>query len=247
MADNIRFIKSRQNLRHVAAGMRCRERRGRGLRRVVGLQLALLAAILGVAFSATSRADSADRAASSLSGLEAKMQYCQDCHGPSGRGYRGYYPIPRLAGQQIAYIENQLQAFVERRRPNAIMANVAHVMSPAMITALARHFHSLNPPPLGGAPNGLVAEGRKIFEGGVPEANVAACAACHGPEATGKDQIPRLAGQLYPYLVKELTNWSKERGQIPSHPDTSFIMAPVAHSLTKSQLEAVAAYLSYLK
>ena len=110
-----------------------------------------------------------------------------------------------------------------------------------------RDFQSLNPPPLGGAPKQLVAEGRKIFEGGVPDANVAACAACHGPEATGRDQIPRLAGQLYPYLVKELTNWGKERGQIPAHPDTSFIMAPVAHSLTRSEVEAVAAYLSYLK
>ena len=188
-----------------------------------------------------------DRPAVARGGFEAKLQYCQDCHGPSGQGYRGFYPIPRLAGQQTDYIENQLRAFVERRRPNSIMANVAHVLSPAMINALATHFRSLNPPPLGGAPKQLVAEGRKIFEGGVPDANVAACAACHGPDATGRDQIPRLAGQLYPYLVKELTNWGKERGQLPAHPDTSFIMAPVAHSLTRSEVEAVAAYLSYLK
>ena len=92
-----------------------------------------------------------------------------------------------------------------------------------------------------------MAEGRKIFEGGIPDANVAACAACHGPEATGRDQIPRLAGQLYPYLIKALTNWGKERGQLPANPDTSFIMAPVAHSLTRSEVEAVAAYLSSLK
>ncbi len=214
--------------------------------RTGGLQLALPTAILALVFLATGHADSTGNSAS-ISGFEAKLQYCQDCHGPSGQGYRGFFPIPRLAGQQSEYLENQLRAFVERRRPNAIMSNVAHVLSPAMITALATHFRSLNPPPFGGAPRGLVAEGRKIFEGGVPDANVAACAACHGPDATGKDQIPRLAGQLYPYLVKELTNWGKERGQIPAHPDTSFIMAPVAHSLTKSEVEAVAAYLSYLK
>jgi cytochrome c553 len=92
-----------------------------------------------------------------------------------------------------------------------------------------------------------VARGEQIFQNGVPEANVAACAACHGPDATGSEQIPRLAGQLYPYVVKVLENWSKERGQNPANPDTSTIMKPVAHSLTKPQIEAVAAYVNSLK
>ncbi len=201
-------------------------------------------AILTIVFSATSRADAA---ASSNSAVVAKLAYCQDCHGQSGQGYRGFFPIPRLAGQQIEYLENQLRAFVERRRPNPIMSNVAHVLSPDMITALATKFRDFNPKPLGGGPKDLVAKGERIFQDGVPDANVAACAACHGPKALGYEQIPRLAGQLYPYIIKELTNWSKERGQDPAKPDTSFIMAPIAHSLTRSQVDAVAAYLSDLK
>jgi hypothetical protein len=44
-----------------------------------------------------------------------------------------------------------------------------------------------------------------------------------------------------------LTNWSSERGQVPGKPDVSVIMAPVAHSLTKPEIEAVAAYVSYLR
>jgi len=219
-----------------AAGSRKRVRR---MVNRVGLQAVLPAAMLVLVVSASGRAESG--------GLEAKIQYCQDCHGPSGQGYRGFYPIPRLAGQQTEYFENQLRAFVERRRPNNVMANVAHVLSPSMISALAADFRSFNPPPLGGAPRRQVAEGRRIFEDGLPGANVAACAACHGPDAMGKGQVPRLASQLYPYLVKVLTNWGKERGQLPAHPDTSFIMAPVAHSLTRAEIEAVAAYLSYLK
>ena len=207
------------------------------------LQLVSLA-LLTIAFAATNRTDAA---AVSNSAVEAKLAYCQDCHGPLGRGYRGFFPIPRLAGQQIEYLDNQLRAFVERRRPNPIMSNVAHVLSPDMITALATKFRDFNPKPLGGGPKELVAKGKRIFQDGVPEANVAACAACHGPKALGYEQIPRLAGQLYPYIIKELTNWSKERGQNPAHPDTSFIMAPVAHSLTRSQVDAVAAYLSDLK
>ncbi len=127
------------------------------------------------------------------------------------------------------------------------MFNVAHSLSPAMISALTTKFRDLKPKPLGGAPKELIVAGKKIFEDGIPDANIAACAACHGPDATGSGQIPRLAGQLYPYVINELMNWGKERGQNPAKPDTSAIMSPVAHSLAKPQIEAVAAYVSSLK
>jgi cytochrome c553 len=177
----------------------------------------------------------------------AKLSYCKDCHGVSAQGYRGYMPIPRLAGQQPQYIENQLRAFVEHRRTNNVMFNVAHALSPTMIRELATNFASLNPPPLGGGPRNLVATGRRIFEDGMPDANIAACAACHGPDATGHGEIPRLAGQVYDYLLAKLVNWDKERGQIRSRPDTSAIMSPVAHSLSRPQMEAVAAFVSTLR
>ena len=57
------------------------------------------------------------------------------------------------AGRAAARIsENQLQAFIERRRTNPVMFNVAHVLTPPMLTALSTHFEDLNPKPLGGAP-----------------------------------------------------------------------------------------------
>jgi len=213
--------------------------------KLVGLQSALQMAILAAVFAAAGRADVT--AAVLKRDIDAKIGYCEDCHGPSAQGFRGFFPIPRLAGQQPEYIENQLRAFVEHRRTNNIMFNVAHSLTPAMISALTTKFQDLNPKPLGGAPRELVAAGKKIFEDGIPDANIAACAACHGPDATGTGQIPRLAGQLYPYVIKELVNWGKERGQNPAKPDTSAIMSPVAHSLAKPQIEAVAAYVSSLK
>ena len=203
----------------------------------VDLKMVLQAAILVATLTGTAHAED----------VEGKLSYCKDCHGVSAQGYRGYFPIPRLAGQQPEYLENQLRAFIEHRRTNNIMFNVAHALNPAMVSALAAHFRSLNPPPIDGAPTRLAAEGRKIFQDGVPDSNIAACAACHGPDATGKGEIPRLAGQLYPYMIKELVNWRHERGQNPARPDTSAIMSPVAHSLNKSQIEAVAAYVSNLK
>jgi cytochrome c553 len=165
----------------------------------------------------------------------------------SGQGFHGSTPIPRLAGQQTEYLENQLRAFIERRRDNKYMYNVAHVLNPAMQTALAKHFHDLNPKPLGGAPKEIVATGKKIYEEGFPDAQVPPCASCHGPEAKGDGEFPRLAGQLHDYIFNKLVNWSSERGQDPKHPDSSAIMQPIAHNLTKSQIAAVAAYLNHLE
>ena len=197
-----------------------------------------------MAFCASGHAQ--ERPASAKGAFEAKLEYCKTCHGLSGQGYLGYFPIPRLAGQQPDYIEAQLRAFIERRRSNPIMFNVAHVLSPTMISSLANHFHHLNPPPFGGAPRGAVATGKRIYEEGLPESNVPACSACHAPGGHGQNEIPRLAGQLYPYMVGQLTGWGKERGQ-GTAVDTSAIMAPTAHNLTRSQIEAVAAYVSNLQ
>jgi cytochrome c553 len=96
--------------------------------------------------------------------------------GLSGQGFRGSFPMPRLAGQQPEYLQNQLQAFIDRRRTNPMMFNVAHVLTPSMLTPLAEHFRDLNPKPLGGAPKEIVAEGKKIYDEGIPKAEVPPCA-----------------------------------------------------------------------
>jgi cytochrome c553 len=199
------------------------------------LRTAISALMLSSALAAECHADE----------FQAKLVYCKTCHGLSGQGYRGYFPMPRLAGQQPQYLENQLRAFIERRRTNPIMANVAHALSPSMVSALAEHFRALDPRPIGGAPRQGLATGKRIFDDGIPEANVPACSACHGADGKGQNEIPRLAGQLYEYTVGQLSGWSKVRGQ-GSAVDTSAIMAPTAHNLTRSQIEAVAAYVSGL-
>lgn len=201
------------------------------------LRTAILAAALLAGLAIAGRADE----------LQAKLTYCKTCHGLSGQGYHGYYSMPRLAGQQPQYIENQLRAFIEHRRKNLIMANVAHALSPSMLSALAHHFRGLNPPPLDGGSRGDIATGKRIYEEGDPDSNVPACSACHGQDARGQDQIPRLAGQLPDYFYSKLMNWTAERGQNTSMPDSSAVMGPTSHNLTKSQISAVAAYVSGLR
>ena len=214
-----------------------------GIRIALALQTSILLSVIAIA----GRADAADSTAVSAQDLQAKLNYCKTCHGLSGEGFRGANLMPRLAGQQTAYIENQLKAFIERRRTNPIMYNVAHVLTPEMLTAVAAHFKDLNPKPLAGAPKERVAEGKKIYDEGIPASEVPPCASCHGPEAKGDGQFPRLAGQLHDYILKKLLNWTKERGQDPANPDTSAIMQPIAHSLSEAQISAVAAYLNNLE
>ena len=210
------------------------------------LRTGLLALILTAGCSAIGRGDESVVAVRASGGIEAKVLYCKTCHGLQAQGYRGYFPMPRLAGQQPQYIENQLRAFIERRRTNPVMANVAHVLTPATVSALAANFKNLNPPPIGGAPRRSSAEGKEIFQNGLPQDNVPACAACHGADAKGQNEIPRLAGQLYEYTVGQLSGWSRVRG-LGTAVDTSAIMAPTAHNLTHAQIEAVAAYVSTLR
>jgi cytochrome c553 len=178
--------------------------------------------------------------------LKAKTDYCKTCHGVSGQGFRGSFPMPRLAGQQPEYLKNQLQAFIDRRRTNPVMFNVAHVLNPPMLEGLSTYFKNLDPKPLGGAPKELMAEGKTIYEEGIPSAEVPPCTSCHGPDAKGADAFPRLAGQLNDYVYRKLTNWDKERGQDKAKPDNSAIMQPIAHNLKDAQIKAVAAYLSSL-
>lgn len=213
----------------------------------MNLRSVLLTAAFASAFSVAARAEEKAAPAVSAQELKAKTDYCKTCHGVSAQGFRGAFPMPRLAGQQPEYLKNQLSAFIERRRTNPVMFNVAHVLSPPLQTALTTYFKDLNPKPLGGAPKELEAAGKKIYEEGVPSADVPPCASCHGSDAKGADAFPRLAGQLNDYILRKLTNWDKERGQDKANPDTSAIMQPIAHQLTEAQVRAVAAYVSNLE
>jgi len=213
----------------------------------MGLQLVprvAAAAIVALLVSALAHAEDNMRVSSQE--LKAKTDYCKTCHGLQGQGYRGSLPMPRLAGQKPEYSENQLKAFIEHRR-NAAAFSHAHELSPAMLTAVTTEFEKLNPKPLGGAPTDQIEAGKKIYDEGVPDQNIQACASCHGPEAKGDGQAARLAGQLYDYVTDELTNWDKGRGQNTANPEASAIMQTIAQDLTPAQIAAVAAYVSTLE
>jgi len=182
--------------------------------------------------------------------LEDKIAYCKSCHGARGQGFLGYYTVPRLAGQQVQYIKNVFKALEGHTRDNPtakkFMVPAEGSIKPDMQAALAKYLNGLDAPPAGDGPRDLVAEGKKIYEQGVPDANVPACAACHGADAKGTEATPRLAGQHYSYLAAQLMGWKKGyRSQDPVSQGAPNTMQPIAADLTKEQIAAVAAYLSF--
>lgn len=214
------------------------------------MQLALLVAIPVTLFATVDvgRAGDVSERNFPAYGAEAKIQYCTDCHGSSGRGYVGFFTMPRLAGQSSDYLIRQLQAFVEQRRGNTLPMRMGrvHSLHPSMRRVVAAHFSRLNPSPFGRAPRELVAAGKRIYDEGIPAANIPACSACHGPDGKGDGAaIPRLAGQLYGYTLKTLVNWNRERD--PGSGDPGNVMRTVTQNMSRSQNAAVAAYLSYQK
>ena len=66
---------------------------------------------------------------------------CQDCHGANGRGVADF---PALAGQNAAYLERQLQGFVDGARPLGVtMHGIARGLTADERRALAVYAQSL--------------------------------------------------------------------------------------------------------
>ena len=94
------------------------------------------------------------------------------------------------------------------------------------------------------APDGdpeLAPAGRTIFEEGIPESNIVACGACHGPNAEGVGEIPRLGGLSYFYLKRRLKQWGEGYHAAARPP-----MPRIAGKLGPNEIEALASYLSFI-
>jgi cytochrome c553 len=184
-------------------------------------------------------------AASALAGHAESpaIRNCTWCHGGSAQGYT---PAPQLAGQRASYIEQQLVSFADHTRDSPFskqyMWGAAGYLGRHSAHDLAVYFSRL---PSRAADDGdweLVPKGEAIYQRGMPEANIAACVACHGPNAEGVGAIPRLGGLAYTYLKRRLEQWGQGyHGALP------LPMPHIATQLSRDQIEALASYLSFVK
>jgi cytochrome c553 len=190
----------------------------------------------GIARSAEATADTVTDAQKSA--LRKTVETCGGCHGVNGRSVSPTFP--NLAAQQAAYIELQLKAFKDQSRADpdaqAYMWGMASQLSDATISALAGYFAAQPAASSRGGNSASIAQGKHLFEEGVPARQIPPCATCHGAHGEGMATFPRLAGQHAPYLLKQLL-------VIQSVLRTAPVMHGVIKDLTKDQMQAVVAYL----
>ena len=166
-------------------------------------------------------------------------ELCGLCHDlPAGDEH-----APRIAGQQRVYIEAQLNAFrrVSRAEPEAsdCMWGLSSALSDGLVAALAAYFSTQPPRPgITGDPDQIQA-GRELFRRSGRGNAVPACTQCHGENAAGSDAAPRLAGQLAPYLVRQMQVIRLKFRNSPN-------MHGVVQDLSDADMRSLAIYLQSL-
>ncbi|BAK78472.1 cytochrome c, class I [Pseudogulbenkiania sp. NH8B] len=171
-------------------------------------------------------------------------QWCANCHRADGNSVSPLFP--RLAGQQPAYLEQQLRAFRANNRSDQsahdYMWGVAGTLDDATISGLAAYFAAQKPQP-DHAPvdRTLLSAGNELYHNGRPASGTTACAACHGAKAEGTEVAPRLANQHAAYIVKQLHVF--ETSQRPA----ATAMQSIIKTLSENDMQALGAYVQTLQ
>ncbi|HST75250.1 MAG TPA: c-type cytochrome [Acetobacteraceae bacterium] len=170
---------------------------------------------------------------------------CRSCHGDKGIG-DGSGAFPRLTGQLGFYLYKQLKDFAAGTRPSPVMSPIAAALSDREMQDVAAYYSSVQGPffPLPILDAKLAQRGGMISAAGIPERNVPACIACHGPAASGmQPSFPYLAGQYAPYLEYQLDQFRLNRRQ--NSPLN--VMNDIAARMTEDDMRAVSEYLAAVR
>jgi cytochrome c553 len=163
---------------------------------------------------------------------------CAACHRPDGSGADDG-TVPAIAAQPFRVVAKELVDFRYDKRWDERMQHFSdrhHLNGPQDVVDVAAYVSRLPPTPaLGWGPGVLVEQGRRVY--------ARSCAACHGPAADGSDasMSPRLAGQHYQYLLRQISD--AIAGRRPNFTDAHIALLK---KLDQNELNGVADYLSRL-
>ncbi|MGK9286530.1 c-type cytochrome [Sinorhizobium meliloti] len=168
------------------------------------------------------------------------LTQCARCHENEPNGTNGDR-IPRLAGQNEAYLLRSLHEYAQEIRPSGAMEPVSGLLDNNERRKLASYYSALRPAvkekPAAPGPEQL-RRGQSIALRGIPQQQVPACMSCHAGRRS--PHFPLMAGQHADYIKTQLHLWQQggRRGSAYGR-----IMAAVAEALDPAQIEDVAAYL----
>jgi len=187
----------------------------------------LVAAAFPVVFSL-------DAPAQDIEAGRKKADTCVACHGPNGNSTQPTFPI--LAGQTARYIFLQLKDFKEGRRTDhpQMTLFVANLSREDMLD-LAAFFAAQKS--RGGS---LKLDPAKV-EKGKAKAAETLCTMCHLGGFMGQNEIPRVAGQHYDYVVKQLKDFKTGK-----RTNDAGNMASVSKTLNDADIDNLGHYLESL-
>jgi len=162
-----------------------------------------------------------------------KAEACGACHGADGNAT--IPGTPSLAGQPVYFTHWQLIKYRDGRRKDAQMSPFAKNLTDTDMADLAAYFAAQRalPRPATTDP-AKVAEGKRL-------ATSHHCASCHRPDLSGQQQVPRLAGQDYEYLLRLLRGF---KARTASDLDGTMTMA--AQPLREEDIENLVQYMASL-
>ena len=163
----------------------------------------------------------------------ADPNLCVACHGDGGNSTNP--AVPSIAGQPRQFISTALYMFRAGDRKDPQMTPIAQPLSNADLNELAGYFSSqkLAPSRHQARPENAAA--------GSETARKFNCTQCHGPQLLGQQQIPRLAGQHYEYLLVQLRGFKAGK-----RADFDGNMTAAAQTLSDKDIEVLADYIAGL-
>lgn len=163
---------------------------------------------------------------------------CAVCHGASGGGTADGQ-VPRIAGQHFSVLVKQLIDYRSDRRWDPLMEYMAdkHLLKKAQdIADVAAYTSEIETLPEAGV---SVGSGQYLSRGA--EVYARDCISCHGKTGDGNrlQQIPRVAGQNYAYLLRQIHDGIEGR-----RPNFSVTHIRLLKGLDYADITGVADYLS---
>ena len=171
---------------------------------------------------------------------EAAFAMCVACHAADGNSTT---PVnPKLSQQHPEYLIKQLHEFKSGKRANAVMSGMVAGLSDDDMRNISYWLASKPAKPGFAKEKDTVALGERIYRGGIPDRQIAACASCHSPNGAGMPaQYPRMSGQHADYTTSQLLQF---RDGIRKN---SIQMTQVAAKMNDREIKAVSDYIAGLR
>jgi cytochrome c553 len=193
----------------------------------------LLVAVVALSTSTLLSAQTVPTPPAKDGGIDAKAAVCAACHGPGGNSSNPQYPT--LAGQNARYLYLQLKDFKEGRRHDPQMDPMAAPLERDDMLALSDYFSKQKQ-----APSGYKADAARVALG-KKKSDEVLCPMCHLGEFVGQNEIPRVAGQQYAYVKKQLLDFKAKR-----RTNDAGNMTSVAGTLSDDDIENLSQYIANL-